>query len=65
MICATQLTRQKFTKSLAGCLKQNLRTALKRLFSGISITKIGGMRSSMASIKIIMRRCMGIDKEMD
>ena len=40
-----------------GCLKQSLRTALKRQFSGISITVNGGKQSLAANIRTTTRKC--------
>ena len=44
-----------------GCLKQSLRTALKRQFSGISITVNGGKQSSAVNIRTTTKKCMVTD----
>ena len=48
----------KFTMNLAGFLKQNLQTVLKRQFSGILIIRNGGKQSFPANIRITMRKCI-------
>ena len=62
-VCAMRLIRLRFIMSWAGCRKQSLPMALKRPLNGILRTRSGGRISLMASIRIIMRRCMGTDKK--
>ena len=54
--------RPRFIMNLAGCRRQSLRMVSRRRFSGIWITVSGGRLSSVVSIRIIMRRCMAIDR---
>ena len=48
----------KIQMNLAGFLKQNLQTVLKRQFSGILIIRNGGKQSFPANIRITMRKCI-------